>query len=50
MKFLSGNSLIILLIIEYIIIAGVYGYEQNWGKAIYFVGATIISFGVLWMK
>ena len=50
MKYLSGNALIILLIVEYIIIAAVYGFEQNWGKFTYFVGATIISFGVLWMK
>lgn len=50
MKYLDGNGLIILLIIEYIIIAVVYGFEQNWGKATYFLGAAIISFGVLWMK
>lgn len=50
MKFLSGNGLIILLIIEYIIIAVIYGFEGNWAKATYFLGATIISLGVLWMK
>ena len=50
MKYLTGNGLIIFLIIEYIIIALVYSLEQNWAKATYFIGATIISLGVLWMK
>lgn len=50
MKFLDGNGLMILLSVEYLLIAAVYGYECNWAKATYFLGATIISLGVLWMK
>ena len=50
MKYLDGNSLIIVLIIEYAIIAIAYGFAHNWAKVTYFVGAIIISLGVLWMK
>jgi uncharacterized membrane protein len=50
MKFLTGNGLIILLILQYAAIATVFAWQKNWGKAIYFVGAVIISVGVLWME
>jgi len=50
MKLLTGNNLIILLMIEYTLVAIAYGFDGNWPKVLYFVGATILSLGVLWMK
>jgi len=39
-----------LLIIEYVVIAGAYAVQRDWSKVIYFVGAIILSIGVLKMK
>jgi len=45
-----GNWLLRFLIIEYGIIAIVYLWAGDWARAMYFIGAIILSLGVLWMK
>jgi len=49
-KFLEGDMLLIILLVQYILIGIVYGLNDNWGKCLYFVGASILSIGVLIMK
>lgn len=45
-----GNLLLKVLMLEYGIIALVYAWQGNYAKMTYFIGAVIISAGVLWMK
>ena len=45
---MTGDKLTLLLILQYFFLAGVFAYEQKWGKAIYFAGAVILTIGVLW--
>ena len=45
-----GNLLLKILMCEYGVIALVYGIQGNWAKMTYFIGAVILSLGVLWMK
>lgn len=43
-----GNLLLKVLIAEYILIAIAFGIQGNWAKSLYFMGAVILSLGVLW--
>ena len=45
-----GNLLLKVFITEYIIVALVFAWEGSWAKVTYFIGATILSLGVLWMR
>ena len=45
-----SNYLLIALMIEYVVIAVSAVIERNWGMVMYFVGAVILTGGVLWMK
>lgn len=45
-----GHNLLKLLIVEYVVIALAFALHKNWAKMTYFIGATILSLGVLWMK
>ena len=47
-----GDTLLKVLVAEYLIIAAVYVFQTppELGKVFYFVGATILSCGVLMMK
>lgn len=45
-----GNKLLHLLIIEYMIIMIAFMFQKDYARGLYFLGATIISFAVLWMK
>ena len=45
----GGNTLLKILVVEYIIIAVAYIVGGNYPKAVYFIGAVILSLGVLWM-
>lgn len=47
---MTGDTLLKILLTEYIVIMVAYLFQRNWAKAIYFLGAAIISTGVLWMK
>lgn len=38
-----------VLIVAYLVIAATAAWERNFPRALYFVGATIISVAVLWM-
>ena len=45
-----GPFFIKLLMVEYAIIALAYGWQGDWARVAYFIGAIILSFGVLTMK
>jgi hypothetical protein len=45
-----GNSALKLLISAYIVISVLYFIDKDYARALYFVGATIISLAVIWMK
>ena len=45
-----GDTFVKILIIEYIIIAIAYAFQKDWARVLYFVGAIILSLGVLGMK
>ena len=42
-----GNKLLIWLIVQYVIIAFAYLFNKDYAKFIYFLGAIILSIGVL---
>jgi len=44
-----GRSLMLFLIVFYAIVAGVFLFEGNYPKALYWVGACIITSSVLMM-
>lgn len=43
-----STDLMVLLIMEYVAIAGVAAYERNWPVVLYFMAAAQISCAVLW--
>jgi len=45
-----GQWLLKLFIGQYILISIVFAVQCDWGRVMYFVGATILSMGVLFMK
>ena len=45
-----GNWLLKFLIVEYGIIAMAYLWTGDWARAMYFIGAIILSLGVLCME
>ena len=45
-----SNHLMYALIVQYCVIAGVSAYERNGPRALYFVGAALLSVAVLWMS
>jgi len=45
-----GDSLMIFLLCFYAVIALAFAWEGNYPKALYWVGAFIITSSVLWMK
>lgn len=45
-----GNMFVKILMVAYAIIAIAYGYQKDWARVRYFVGAIILSWGVLGMK
>jgi len=47
---LNGDLLTKILIAEYAVIAGVYAYAKDWPRLIYWLGATILTVGILRMK
>ena len=42
-----GNKLLKLLVIEYMVIAIAFAFQKDWGKVVYFIGAVVLSIGVL---
>lgn len=42
--------LIKFLILQYIVLAIICGVEGYYAKALYWVGAVVLSLGVLWMR
>ena len=47
---LNGNVLITVLIVEFAIIAGVYAYNHDWPRLVYWLGAVMVNIGILKMK
>ncbi len=47
---MTGNTLMQALVVVYVVVAVVFGLEQNWAKCTYWIGAAIITTSVLWMK
>lgn len=47
---LNGNLLLKALIVEFVILAGVYFTNKDWPRFIYWLGSVFISVGVLTMK
>ncbi len=45
-----GTTMVRVLLWVYLIIAAVFVYERDWGRVRYFVGAAILSWGVITMK
>ncbi len=45
-----GPSLMQGLAVFYVLVAIVFAFEGNWAKAAYWIGASIITTSVLWMK
>ena len=45
-----GPTFIKILMLEYAVIAIAYACQRDWARVTYFVGAIILSFGVLFMK
>lgn len=45
-----GDKLTVLQMVLYAAIALGYGYERNWPKVLYFIGALILTFGVYSMS
>lgn len=45
-----GNKLLLFLMVEYLIIAIVYLFQKQYAKSVYFLGAIILSCGILWME
>lgn len=45
-----GDFFVKLLMVEYAIIAVAYALSKDWARVMYFVGAIILSVGVLNMK
>ena len=47
---MTGDWLMRVLVVEYVIVALVFASEGNWPRFTYWVGASIITGSVLWMK
>jgi len=45
-----GRNFQILLIIEYAIISVCYLFGKDWARAMYFLGAIILTVGILFIK
>ncbi len=45
-----GDLFVKILIVEYAIIAIAYAFQKDWSRVAYFVGAIILSTGVLTMR
>ena len=45
-----GDTFVKVLIVEYAIIVAAYVWQRDWARVAYFVGAIILSLGVLNMK
>lgn len=45
-----GDLFVKVMIVEYLVIALVYGLNHNWAKVLYFLSAALISVSVLMMK
>lgn len=45
-----GDGMMKGLVVFYLILAVVFGYEQQWAKATYWIGAALITGSVLAMR
>jgi len=47
---MTGNGLMIGLVCAYAVVCATFLYEGNFPKALYWLGALIITASVLWME
>lgn len=47
---LISTKLMIVLMVQYAAISGFSCYDRNWNRALYFLGALLISLAVVRMK
>lgn len=47
---INGTLLMQILVCVYVVVAVIFGYEGDWPKAAYWVGAAIITSSVVFMK
>ena len=45
-----GDTFVKILMVAYAMIAIAYGWQRDWARVKYFIGAIILSWGVLGMK
>lgn len=45
-----SSTLTALLIGAYVVLAAVYAFEKKWPVCLYWIGAAIVTGGVLWMS
>jgi hypothetical protein len=45
---MNGDTLMRCLIVFYVVLAGVYCWELNWPKVMYWVAAAALTTSVLW--
>ncbi|KKN34946.1 hypothetical protein LCGC14_0788870 [marine sediment metagenome] len=45
-----GHLFVKILIVEYAIIVAAYVWQKDWARVCYFIGAIVLSVGVLNMK
>lgn len=45
-----GDTFVKILMAEYAIIAAAYAWQRDWARVTYFIGAIVLSVGVLNMK
>ena len=45
-----GDLLLKIFVAEYVVIMAAYIWDGNWPKAVYFLGAGILTGALLWMK
>ena len=47
---MTGNQMMVCLVVVYLVIAGRFAYEGNWPKCTYWIGAAMITSSVLVMQ
>jgi len=45
-----SNAIIVIFIVEFVLLALVAVFEENWGMVLYGVGGCLLNTGVLFMK
>lgn len=49
MSFVSSTNYMVFLLCQYVILVMLCAVEREWGRCVYFLGAAVITVGVLMM-